>query len=540
MALNNTPLVITPAGRYLEMRVALDMVYGGGAPVLYDLTVESHAMPLRRVCHSGFEQARAPWTAFATGTGEANTWRRALTSNPLAHSGTYALSSEVSGPASTGVTLELPPDADDVTFRAWAYFADRTVGDASTFLGLSFADDVSDWTEAVGWQVQSDSLSQFRLLSTWEPTSVGVATGDWHLVQMQYTRATGAFKLWVDTDLIKDVTLGAGAGRSPTFAVLCAAGTGGGAIQHVYFDDLSVSLTGYPSPSASRAFALLEGQEQVVQGNTAPYTLQYGNGYPVLGLEEITGTLPGTIYVGLSLPAGYSLVTPITPTPSYTGADGPVWALSLPELGQAGLIELQAVMPTGAAETAIDRMWAWATTNAGASIDDPPSPPGITTPPDAVWGVPQDLLPQEIAVGPRPDLWIRKVGPRFAAPGDKVDYSITVGNSGDAAATGVVVRDLKPDLLGNGDSIIATIASLAPGQTHAPFALSGTLPWGIPGGTLVLNTAYTPTAPLEAATANNSMTYTTTIQPATPMACMPPASSPPVSTRARSGSPTRP
>lgn len=520
LALNGNPFVVTPNGRYLQVRVALETSYGAaGPPVLYDLTIRNHPRPLRTLSHSSFERSLHPWATFAAGPGAANTWRRALTSDPLAHSGIYAASAEVEDEGLTGLVLRLPVEptgAMETTLRAWVYLADRTVGDASTFVGLSFADTIgeslSDMTPAFGWRVDSATTSTLYLYDSQESLSLGLATGAWHLVQLQHTRDTHHFQFWLDGILIRELAVPPSTGHTATFALLCASGLGASARQQAYFDDVSVLLVGHPRPTATRPFALLDLRERVVQGATVPYTLQYGNGYPMLGLDPITSTLSDSIYVGLSLPAGYALSS-AAPAPTRTGSDGPIWELPMPAQGQAGLINLEAVVPTGAAEPVTDRMWAWATAAAGAETTDPPSPPGVTVPPDAVWGAPQDLLPQRIELGPQPDLWVRKQGPRFASPGDTVDYAITVGNCGDVPAANVVVRDLVPDLLGNGDRIVGNLASLAPGDIWTGI-LSGTLPWGIPGGALVLNTAYTPTAPSEAATANNTAVCTTTIQAA--------------------------
>ena len=518
IAVNGVSLAVTPSGRYLQIRVALDAHYSADHPVLYDLTVVSHALPLRSLSYSEFETTFDPWSVIAAGPGPADTWRRALTGDPRAHSGVYVMSSELTGQGITGLVLRLPTEPTgtaEVTLKAWAYVADRTVGDASTFFGLSFApeigDSVSNMLPALGWRVESDSLSQFQLLDAQEPTGVGLAVGGWHLVQIQHTRATGGFKLWLDGTLIKQAVLPAAAGRSPSYAVLAVSGLDSSAVQHVYFDDISVALVGHPRPEQNHPFALLEGQEQVVQGTTVPYTIHYGNGHPVLNPDPVTSTLPDKIYVGLSLPAGYHIAS-TNPAPNRNTLDGLVWELPMPDRNQAGFISLTATTPTGVTETVTGRMWAWATDDASAAGADPPSPPELVVPPDAVWGAPYDLLPQEIRLGPRPNVWVRKLGPRYASPGDIIDYAVTVGNSGDAAAS-IVVRDQMPSVLGGGDRILANLASLAPGSAWTGI-VSGTLPWGLPGGTLVLNTAYVPSGPLEADGTDNTSSCTTTIQDA--------------------------
>ena len=521
MALNETPLVVTPSGRYLEVRVALQSRYGAaGPPILYDLTVESHAVPLRALSHSAFEESASPWSVFAAGPGDANTWRRALMAEPLAHSGTYAMSAEMGGEGATGLALALPTDptgSSEVTLRAWAYVDDRTVGDAGTFFGLVFGgplggNPLDGSVPALGWIPLSDTTSQLVLLGTEQPTSVGLPAGDWRLVQLRHNRASGRFALWVDGRLVMEEIIPSAVGASPSYAVICAGGLSPSAVQHVYLDDVTISLIGHPTPTETRAFALLDGPEEVVTGETAAYTVECGNGYPVLGTEDITGTLPESIYVGVSLPQGYTFGS-ANPAPSRLANGSPVWEFSMPEIGQAGPIYLEAATPSSLAVPAVGQMWAWATADPAAAGVDPPDPPGVTFPPDPVWGAPQDLLPQQVELAPRPDVWVRKQGPRFAAPGDDIIYAVTTGNCGVATAADVTVRDLMPALLGGGDRILANLDSLDPGQTWTGI-VSGTLPWGLPGGTLVLNTAYVPTAPMESVGANNTATCTTTIQAA--------------------------
>ena len=516
---NAVPLVATPNGRYLQIKATLHAPNPAAAPVLYDLTVSTASTVGRMVSHSPFEEARSPWAAFAAG--QANTWRRALTTDPLAHSGAYAMSAEVSGEGFTGLVMPLPAEPigiAEVTLRAWAYVDARTVGDASTFFGLSFASGLGPTLDsvlpAVGWNVLSDADSQLQLFDVAQPTAAGVPQGGWHLVQLRYTTSSGRFGVWLDGSSVADVVLPAAAGSSPTYAALGAAGVGPTAQQHVYFDDVTLTLVSVPIPTQTRAFSLLDGAEQVVEGTEVPYELEYGNGYAVLEPGEIPGTLPQSIYVGLSLPAGYSLVEAI-PAPARVAGQAVVWELPMPDLGQAGYISLTALTPTGLAAPLTDRMWAWATADPAAAGANPPDPPGISLPPDLVWGAPQDMLAQQVDLGPRPDLWVYKSGPTYAAPGDTITYSVTVGNSGTGAATDITVRDIMPDLLGDGDNIVGNIGELAPGETWtAGEPPSGELPWGVPGGTLVLNEAYVPTAPMEVVVDNNISTWITTVQSA--------------------------
>jgi uncharacterized repeat protein (TIGR01451 family) len=513
------PLTATPDGRYLQIRATLARRFGDQLPVLYDLTVSSGAVPTRAVSHTTFESESSPWSALVAGPGEKGMWRRALAGNPAAHSGMYAMSAEVSGEGVSALMMEMPNEpagSSDLTVRAWTYVDERTVGDAATFLGFSFAqnpgESLASMGPLVGWAVDSGFSSQLLLYDTQEPTGVGLTEGGWHLVQVRFSRATGRFGLWLDGAQLKDVAIPAAVGQSPTYAVLCAAGESSGALQQTYFDDVTVTLMGHPTPTHNHGFALVDGPEQVVEGETHGYTIHYGNGYPVLQPGAIGSSGPGSMYVAVSLPAGYQVVD-ATPAPTRNAGGTPVWELPIPDLDQAGCIYLQAMSPTGLAQPAADALWAWATDSPEAGTVDPPSPPGVSLPPDAVWGEPQDLLCQYVDLGSRPDLWVRKEGPQFASPGDTVNYQITVGNSGTGASGNLVIRDLLPKLLGGSDRVVDTAPPLDPGETWTGY-ISGALPWGVPGGTLVLNKAYVPTSPGEAEFSNNESTWTTTVQSA--------------------------
>ena len=70
----------------------------------------------------------------------------------------------------------------------------------------------------------------------------------------------------------------------------------------------------------------------------------------------------------------------------------------------------------------------------GRQRPDPPEPPGYTLPIDAVWGLPQDVLPQHVDLVPGPTCGCARKARVFASPGDTISYAITVGNSGEAAA----------------------------------------------------------------------------------------------------------
>ena len=472
------------------------------------------------VSFSTFESSRSPFSSFAAGSGEANTWRAPLTGDLTAHSGLYAMSSEVTGLGVTGLRLDLPTEPSgpaEVDLRAWAYVADRTEGDSSTFFGLVFApEDLSptvDPSMGLGWEVLTENASHYQLAGTTVDASDGLTAGRWHLVQVHYNRVANTLSVWLDGELLAEQAAPLAANRAAAYLVLGAYGESEAAHTQVLLDDVQVTLTDYSGPPAvDHPIALAEGPERVAESQTKTYTIAYGNGYPMLGLDDTTETLPQSLWVGASLPADYAFAS-ADPAPSRIVAGVPVWELPLPALGQAGLIQLTANTPTGLAEAEVGRLWTWATTDPEASTTNPPAPPGYTIPLDAVWGLPQDALPQHIDLVPRPDVWVRKAGPRFASPGDTITYAITVGNTGEAAAEDIVVRDLMPSEMGGGDLILGNLAALEPGDTWEGVT-STVLPWGVPGGTLLLNTAYVPTGPMEIAGDNNTFEWTTTVQAA--------------------------
>jgi len=504
-------------------RVSVDWVSGsswaidGGNCQVVRTALPGYRVPQRFMTHATFDSP-SPWAAFSSGPGSAYTWRRALTATPAAHSGLYAMCSAVDGQAIAGLRLALPTEPSgpvEVVVRAWVYVAERTESDSSTVFGFTFTDEypssAAGWSQDLGWEVLSDTTSQYQLAGSPEAESRGIASGGWHLVQLRYVRATNKFTLWLDGVLVAERNAPGAARRAPTYVILGALGQSSSARQDVYFDDVQVTLVGY-EPTQSRPFALLDGNEQVAEGQTQTYALQYGDGYPMLGLDEVSETLPDRIRIAASLPGGYSFLS-ADPEPSRVAGGTPVWDLPMPAMGQAGFIHLTVATPTGLAAPITDRIWAWATTSPSAATSDPPNPPDWTNPIDPVWGAPQDALPQQIEVEPRPDLWVHKIGPRFASPGDKITYAITVGNCGSGPASAITARDRLPDLLGNGDHIVGNIRELKPAETWTS-AISATLPWGVPGGTLLLNQAYVPTAAGEVVVGNNQCEWQTTVQAA--------------------------
>ena len=117
-------------------------------------------------------------------------------------------------------------------------------------------------------------------------------------------------------------------------------------------------------------------------------------------------------------------------------------------------------------------LWTWATTDPDAGAP-PARPPRRTNtlPLDAVWGLPQDALPQRVELVPTADLWVRQEGPCFASPGDTLTYAVTVGNSGERRRRDVVVHDLLPAEVGAGDLILGNLTALEPGDTWSGVAL---------------------------------------------------------------------
>jgi uncharacterized repeat protein (TIGR01451 family) len=90
----------------------------------------------------------------------------------------------------------------------------------------------------------------------------------------------------------------------------------------------------------------------------------------------------------------------------------------------------------------------------------------------------------------RPRLTVRKLAPDKVAPGNTIDYQITVENSGDVALSQVTVRDPIPQYILNptnishdgslqGNEVVWTITSLAVGESQ-PLSWQGTVDPAIP------------------------------------------------------------
>jgi len=476
-----------------------------------DFTIASSSL-------TSFEGERYPWAGFAAGPGEAAIWREAFTPQG-AHSATFAPVADVTGQGISGLKLDLPVGPSEpagCSLRGWVYVDERTAGDSSSFFGFIFSDDYPDsttgWSQAVGWEVLSDTESRFQLLGASQPAPVGLPADGWHLVRVNYHRANDALRVWLDGVLIGDVVAAGAAGAAPHQALLGALGESGTARHLLRLDDVSITpMLDVEWPEDSHLFGRVEGLEQVVEGQQYAYTLRYGLGYPALGMDPLTEEQGSAMYVGVTLPPGYSYVS-ADPLPDRVVGETMVWERFTPVFGQQGYLYLEAQTPTGLPAASTETLYLWVTDDPGAAAANPPNPANWTSPCDGTWSCPQDVLPQLICPAEEalPDVWVRKDGPRYASPGDTIYYAITVGNRGLAPATDVVVRDQLPELLGNGDRIVGNL-ELASGETWTG-VLSEELPWGVAHGTLLLNLAYVPSCPAEVNLGNNeSLKQTTTL-----------------------------
>jgi len=476
---------------------------------------------------TSFEQERYPWAAFAAGAGSGAMWRAlgATGDLPPAHSGDYLMSAEVSDEAVTALRLDLPaeptgPIPSDYTLRTWLY-PDAATANTSTLVGFVLADACVTPTSApssVGWEVMSPTTSRLWVGETATPLAFGLSLDRWHLVQLKYDRVAQTATLWVNGVLVREADASALAGQPARHVALGAFSAAGGAAR-TCFDDTSLTLGWPPDAPApgivTHPYALLEGPERMISGQEEAYTLTYGNGYPVLGMGSFPSPAGQKLYVGLSLPADYTLVS-ATPAPSRIVANTPVWELDPPAMGNEGEIALTWQSPAGLLSERADRVAAWATADPGGASTDPANPPNWPSPcDDPVWACLQDLLPQRVMIEENllPDLWVRKTGPETASPGDALGYLITAGNSGFATAENVVVKDRLPVEMGGGTSIVANLATLAPGDKWRGLHTAA-LSWGVPGGTLLLNRAFVPTSTPELAYDNNTAEWTTTVQAA--------------------------
>jgi len=468
------------------------------------------------VCFSSFEDERSPFTTFADGNAETNTWRTPLTATPAARSGLYAMTSDVTGIASTGLQLDLPgelAEPAEVSLQAWANVQEWTTDGAAVVVGFAFTDDFPiglDSTPAVaGWQAASDGTSFLRLLTTQQATAAGIAPGAWRLVQVRFVRDTGLVSAWIDGTRVGEGVAPGAAGTMPRHALMGALGSAASAGARVLFDDTRVTVTGYAgTPASDRIYASLEGPEQVAQGHTYGYTLAYGNGYPLTPPAPVETTLPAPTYVAVMLPPGYALDASDV-APDRMSGQTAIFQIPTPERGQAGAICLSLAVPTGPAEVQPDRIWVWATQDPQAASAPPPASAGYATPADSVWSEPQDFLPQSVALVAQPDVWVKKQGPKTSCPGLTTGFTITVGNCGTAPAHNIVVRDLLPPEMGGGEVVVANLESLGPNETWSGLTLA-TPQWGLTDGTLITNTATVTAAEDELSLENNTSQWSLT------------------------------
>ncbi len=494
---------------------------GGGTPEesFRTASIRSLSFTISSSSLTSFEGERYPWAGFAAGPDEAAIWRQPFTPEG-AHSATFAMQGEADGEAITGLKLDLPVGPTQpagCSLRSWAYVPEWTGSDSSCFFGFTLSDDYPDsttgWSQAIGWEALSATQSNLQLGGSSLPLSFGLPAAGWHLVRVNYHRGADSLRVWLDGVLVADeVDIGA-AGQAPRYAVVGALGQSAAAQQSIRFDDVSITpMLDIEWPEDTHLFGRVQGLEQVVEGQQYSYEIRYGNGYAVLGTDPLTEEQAQAMYVGVTLPPGYSYVS-ADPLPERVVNETVVWEQLIPAFGQHGSIHLEAQVPADVAAATTETLYLWATDDPGAAAANPPNPPNWTSPHNATWGWPQDVLPQAIflAEDVLPDLWVRKDGPRYASPGDTVNYAITVGNRGLAPAANVVVRDLLPELLGGDDLLLGEIAQLDPGDTWRGVIDDRELPWGVAHGTLLLNLAYLPSAPAEVNLDNNESLYETTV-----------------------------
>jgi len=466
---------------------------------------------------TGFETTRYPWGTFASGPGTAGTWREMLSSQPWAHTGEYVMSSEIEDQAITGMLMALPTEPTgqaEISVRTWAYVADRTEPNSSTFFGFKFDEEYpvsgASWSGYVGWEALSDSSSRFQLLDSAQPTGIGLTAGSWHQVEVNYVCGDGSLTLSLDGEQVSTIKAPAAKWKFPRYAVLGAWGDAPNARHTAYFDDSRVWWLRYAGlPSRDRIFGLIDGPERLGLGQTQTYTLRYGNGYPLLGTSSITSPRSDRLYLGVTMPPGYAFES--ADLAPIQAADGVVtWDLAMPPLGQAGTIQLLLTTPQTAPTPTLDRIWVWATDDPSGADTEPPSIPDWTSPSDPIWGAPRDLLPQQFGGTPRVDLWVSVLGPPAAKPGEAINYLISVGNAGTEASSDVTLRHVLPEILGGRELIVANLAGLDVAQEWTGVT-SIVLPATAAEGTLVTSQAYVPAESSETNTANNRAEWETAV-----------------------------
>jgi uncharacterized repeat protein (TIGR01451 family) len=365
----------------------------------------------------------------------------------------------------------------------------------SAFVGFGLSDSTADaaaeYSQAIKWEFAPDGTSNL---------GVGLPAGSWHEIRLVYSPVHRQRLLaWLDGVWQGEYQFIYGDGpaaRSVLLGVHAA-----DAVGQTYYDDVQVTRYGSPRQSGTHLFAQLEGPERVAATQESVYRITYGNGYPMLGLQEEGTPLSGQMYVAARLPDGYSFVS-ADPAPARSDDQIVVWAVPRRAPQQAGVIQLRALTAPSFAEGARTEFDCWATEDAGVAAGDPAA---------GEWGRAQDLLPQRLDPTPIPDVLIRKQGPSQAAPGDAINYVLTVGNIGSGPIESVVVKDRMPEVLGGAEGLAAVLPSLVAGEWWTG-TVSGTLPLGLADGTLVFNRAFVPTGVAEADYSNNTSEWVTTIQ----------------------------
>ncbi len=497
-----TTVGATPQGIY-PFNGIIDEV--GIAPGVY-------AGALSPFSFSSFEEARVPWSAFADGGADTFVWRTPLSGSPAAASGLYVSEAAAGSDGISGLRLDLPvdsgaPDLVAVSVTARLYVAARAPDTGSAFVGFglgeSTLDAAAELAQAAVWEFPSDTTSRWRVAGVTDPSGPGLPEGAWHEIRLVYSPwHRQRLIAWMDGIFVGEHQFIGGDGPPAYSVLLGARGVGAGGSARVYFDDVQVMLYGSPHPAATHAFALLGGPEAVAAGQESIYRVTYGNGYPMLGLADGETPLSGHMYVAARLPDGYSYQS-ADPAPLRSDGNSLIWEVPRYAPQRTGLILLRAITPTDVVETAARHLDCWVTEDPAVAAGDPAA---------GAWGEAYDILPQRIDLTPEPDVYIKKQGPAYAAPGDPINYVLTVTNVGSSSIADVMVKDRMPEALGGGEAIVDTLPSLVPGEWWTG-TVSSTLPLGLSEGTLVLNQALVPSSAPEADFGNNISDWVTTIQP---------------------------
>jgi len=469
-----------------------------------------------QVSYAMFEEGRYPWAAFSVGPGQAATRREALVGS--AHSGAHLVSADVTGQGATGLRLDLPatPTASaEASVRVWVRLRERSPSDSSCFFGMTLSDAESpsgSWlSDALGWEVVSETASTCHLAGTEVALPVGLAADGWHLVQVSYVAEADSVQVHLDGVLVADEAGTGAAGRAPRCAVIAALGGTETARQSIYVDDACFRAAGLTQ--AYHIFGSISGPGGVGADSDFGSVIRFGNGCPVLGCASAKQYLPADLFVGLGLPAGYSLLSAI-PEATRTGDGIAVWQLPVPDVGQEGLVHLRLRTPAEPSGASL-RLPLWVTDDPAAAAVDPPSPVDWASPCGPVWGCPQDVCAQEVEATPHPDVWVLKEGSPEVLPGQSANYVAAVGNRGSAPAAEITLRDHLPSLLGGGDRIIANLAQLDRDEVWRG-VVRAVLSTGAGAGEVLLNEAYTPTVPGEVEGGNNSSVWEATVAPSQP------------------------